>query len=74
MSEMLARFFGPAAWFSSGWMKNVYLQPVYAGDELTAYGVVTGRTDDGRLELEVWTRNQDGLMTAAGWASAKVAE
>jgi acyl dehydratase len=72
MSQMLADFFGPAAWFSSGWMKNVYLQPVYAGDELTAHGVVTGRTDDGRLELEVWTRNQDGLMTAAGWASAKV--
>ena len=73
MSEMLCNFFGPAAWFSSGWMKNAYLQPVYAGDELTAYGVVTGQTEDGRLELEVWTRNQDGLMTAAGWASAKVA-
>ena len=73
MSEMLCNFFGPAAWFSSGWMKNAYLQPVYAGDELTAHGVVTGQTEDGRLELEVWTRNQDGLMTAAGWASAKVA-
>lgn len=73
MSEMLCNFFGPAAWFSSGWMKNAYLQPVYAGDELTAYGVVTGQTEDGRLELEVWTRNQDGLMTAAGWASARVA-
>lgn len=72
MSEMLANFFGPAAWFSSGWMKNAYLQPVFAGDVLTAHGVVTGRTEDGRLELEVWTRNQDGLMTAAGWASAKV--
>jgi acyl dehydratase len=73
MSEMLANFFGPAAWFSSGWMKNAYLQPVFAGDDLTTFGVVTGSTDDGRLELEVWTRNQDGLMTAAGWASARVA-
>ena len=69
---MLANFFGPAARFSSGWMKNAYLQPVFAGDELTTFGVVTGRTGDGRLELEVWTRNQDGLMTAAGWASARV--
>lgn len=73
LSEMLGNFFGPASWFSSGWMKNSYLQPVFAGDRLTTYGVVTGRTDDGRLELEVWIRNQDGLMTAAGWASAKVA-
>lgn len=72
LSEMLCNFFGPAAWFSSGWMKNAYLQPVFAGDELTCFGVVTGQGDDGRLELEVWIRNQDGLMTAAGWASAKV--
>ncbi|AMJ61567.1 MaoC family dehydratase [Bosea sp. PAMC 26642] len=68
MSEMLANFFGPN-WFSSGWMKTSYLQPVFAGDEITVFGLVTGRKPDGRIELEVWARNADGLMTAAGWAA-----
>lgn len=72
MSEMLADFFGPV-WFSSGWMKTSYLQPVYAGDEITLYGLVTGRNGD-RLDLEVWARNASGLLTAAGWASGRVDE
>lgn len=69
ISEMLGNFFGPS-WLSTGWIKNVYLKPVFVGDRITVYGVVTG-VRQGRVELEVWARNQDGLLTAAGWASAR---
>jgi len=73
-SEMLAGFFGPE-WLSSGWIKMSYLKPVFRGDTLTFHGVVTARERsdaDLRLKLDVWARNQDGVMTAAGWASARV--
>jgi acyl dehydratase len=75
MSEMLANFFGPS-WLSTGWVKTSFLKPVYRNDELILHGVVTGREtkpDGTWLTLEVWARNQDGAMTAAGWASAHVA-
>lgn len=75
-SEMLARFFGPS-WLSSGWIRMVYLQPVYENDRITCRAVVKDRKPDGdgtSLELEVWCENQDGLMTAAGWASGKIGE
>lgn len=74
MSEMLANFFGPA-WLSTGWIKMSYLKPVFRNDELTLQAVVTGREsgpDGTQLSLEVWARNQDGVMTAAGWARARV--
>jgi acyl dehydratase len=73
--EMVARFFGPT-WLTTGHIHNVYLKPVFRGDIITCRGVVTStQTDSGetRLELEVWAENQDNLMTAAGWASARVA-
>lgn len=73
-SEMLAGFFGPS-WLSSGWIRHAYLKPVYRGDTITCRGVVTGSRPEGartRIDLEVWCENQDGLMTAAGWASGLV--
>lgn len=74
LSEMLFDFFGPR-WLSTGWIKNVYIKPVFRGDTVTCRGVVIDR-DDGkgepRLKLEVWVENQAGVMTAAGWASAEV--
>lgn len=74
MSEMLAGFFG-ARWMTSGWIKTVFLKPVFRNDTLTCRGVITGTSVDGtgtRLTLEVWATNQDGVMTAAGWASGAV--
>jgi acyl dehydratase len=74
LGEMLLRFFGEA-WLRTGWIKNVYIKPVFRGDRITCRGVVTGREEvDGRtrLKLEVWLENQDGVMTAAGWASAEL--
>lgn len=69
-SEMLARFFG-STWLTSGSISHVYLKPVFRGDTVTIRGVVKGIEDD-RLSLEVWVENQDGIMTAAGHASALV--
>lgn len=72
--ELLGRFFGES-WLTSGWIRQVYLKPVYRGDTITLRGVVKGTepAEDGtRLTLEVWAENQDGVMTAAGWASGKL--
>jgi acyl dehydratase len=74
LSEMLARFFGQS-WLETGWIKNAYLKPVFRGDTIICRGVVKA-VDHSKprpiIELEVWATNQDGAMTAAGWASAAV--
>ncbi len=71
LTELMARFFG-ASWYTTGWEQMKFLKPVYARETLTARGVVTGETGDGRLEVEMWTLDSKGQMTAAGWASAVV--
>jgi acyl dehydratase len=76
LTELLTRFFGPS-WFTTGWEKMKFIAPVSSGETITARGVVTGesRSADGvRLELEIWIENAAGKMTAAGWASARLAE
>lgn len=74
VSQMLANFFG-ASWLTSGWMKMIYLQPVYRGDSVTCRAVVSGveLTDNGpKLSLEVWIDKPDGTITSVGWASALI--
>ena len=74
LTELLASFFG-ASWYTSGWERMKFINPVYAGDTVTARGAVLEETTEAggtRLNLEVWVENQDGKMTAAGWASALV--
>lgn len=74
VTELLTGFFG-APWFTTGWQKMKFIRPVFAGERLTARGVVTGETVDPagvRLELEVWVEDASGAMTAAGWASGLV--
>ncbi|MHB9092676.1 MAG: MaoC family dehydratase [Chloroflexota bacterium] len=73
-SEMLAEFYGPS-WFTSGWIYMAYVRPIYCGDTITSRAVVTGPVADPagpRLEVELWCENQRGVMTAAGWASARL--
>jgi len=75
LTELLTRFFGPS-WFTTGWEKMKFIAPVFSGETITARGVVTGETreaDGTKLELEIWMENSAGKMTAAGWASARVA-
>ncbi|HET7052320.1 MAG TPA: MaoC/PaaZ C-terminal domain-containing protein [Solirubrobacterales bacterium] len=74
LSEMGASFFGDS-WLRSGWMSVAFLAPVFAGDELSAKGVVVEpetREDPERLELEAWVENQDGVKAAVGWLGAIV--
>lgn len=74
ISELMTDFFG-ASWFTTGWQKIKFINPVYAFETLSVRGVVTGEsaTEDGtRLELEVWVENAEGTKTAVGWASAVV--
>jgi acyl dehydratase len=74
-AEMLANFVGPA-WHRSGWIKMAYLKPVYRGDTITCRAILTA-TEEGTggplLKFEVWAENQDREMTAAGWASSRLA-
>ena len=68
IAEILARFIGPA-WHTSGWIKMAYVKPVYRADRITCKAVV--REVEGSLvKFHVWAENQDGDITAVGWASA----
>src|SRR4051812_17238498 len=72
LHEMMEKNFGDA-WVYGGKISARYIHPVYAGDRLTANGLVTEiATVDGkpRVMLQIWCENQDGRKTAAGTASA----
>lgn len=74
VSQMLSEFFGPS-WLTSGWLKTIYLNPVYRGDSVVCHGVVKGSESTGRgirLNLELWIEKPDGTITSVGWASAIV--
>lgn len=66
----LVEVFG-ASWFTTGELDLRFVSPAYVGDVLTTTGAVLGE-NDGRLELEVWVENGDGVKTAVGWASAAI--
>ena len=72
LHELLEHNFGDA-WVYGGKISVRYIHPVYAGDRLTANGLVTEiQEQDGKLRvvLQVWCENQDGRKTSAGTASA----
>ena len=72
LHELMELNFGDA-WVYGGKISVRYIHPVYAGDHLTATGLVTavGEADGKpRVELQLWCENQDGRKTSAGTASA----
>lgn len=71
ISELGTDLFG-ASWFSTGWTLHTFLHPVFAGDTVTARAVVVEapEPEPGRVELEVWLENQDGVRVAVGWIGA----
>lgn len=74
LTELLTSFFG-AAWFTTGWQQVKFIRPVYCGDKLKACGVVRQEREQGGetlLDLDIWVENEQGEMTAAGWASGRV--
>lgn len=72
LHEMMERNFGDS-WVYGGKISVRYIHPVYAGDKLTANGLVietTGEDGTPRVALQVWCENQDGRKTSAGTAYA----
>jgi acyl dehydratase len=72
LHEIMERNFGDA-WVYGGKISARYIHPVYAGDHLTANGLVTEvAVVDGkpRVTLQIWCETQDGRKTSAGTASA----
>lgn len=72
LHELMERNFGDA-WVYGGRISARYIHPVYAGDRITANGLVTeAGVFDGkpRVTLQVWCENQDSRKTSAGIASA----
>jgi acyl dehydratase len=72
LHELLERNFGDS-WVYGGKISVRYIHPVYAGDKLTANGIVAELIDhDGKpgVALQVWCENQDGVKTSAGTARA----
>lgn len=68
LHELLARQFGPD-FRQGGQLSVTFLKPVYAGDTLTAGGVVSSKENiDHRtqLRLQVWLENQQGEKTSVG--------
>jgi acyl dehydratase len=71
VSEMMTRLLG-AGFVKGGTLSMAFIKPVYAGDRLTAHGVVKGMRPEGsatRVVVEVWCENQHGEKTAVGTAS-----
>jgi acyl dehydratase len=69
LHELLARQFGPD-FRQGGHLSVTFLKPVYAGDTLTAHGVVSNKENIDhrtRLGLQVWLENQQGEKTAEGY-------
>jgi len=72
LHELMERNFGDT-WVYGGKISARWIHPVYAGDRLTANGLVTevGVVDGKpRVTLQVWCENQDGRKTGVGTASA----
>lgn len=72
--EMLAGQFGED-FRRGGKLSATFRKPVYGGDTVTAFGVVTKRTvSDQRttLTLAVWLQNQIGEKTSVGTAEVTI--
>ncbi len=64
---MLINFFGKP-WLTGGWIKMVYLKPVYWKEEVTAKAIIKA-IDGNKVSLEVWIEKNNGEITSVGWAT-----
>ncbi|MCI2418433.1 MaoC family dehydratase [Saccharopolyspora sp. K220] len=73
VTGMLTRFFG-ADFFTSGWLRVKFVNPVEVFEPLEVGGAVktvTPLADDRiAIDVEVWVRRADGELTTVGWARA----
>lgn len=71
VSQLMVQRFGEG-FVNGGKITVAFTKPVYAGDTLTVHGRVKSREPEGdltRVTVDVWCRNEDGVMTMAGTAS-----
>lgn len=69
--EMMTNFCG-VDWFRSGSLSTVFPSTVFAGDTVTAKGVVKDKQHEGdsiRLLVDVWCETQDGRLGLIGTAT-----
>jgi acyl dehydratase len=66
-SQMMIAFFG-AEFLSGGRLGVTFLAPVEAGETIACHGVVRSMAAGGAVEVEFWSLNAAGKMTAGGWA------
>jgi acyl dehydratase len=74
VSQLMVNLLGPG-FARGGTMSMAFIKPVYAGDRLTAHGVVKDRQNENgatRVVVEVWVENQHGEKTAVGHATGLV--
>ncbi|MFV0425670.1 MAG: hypothetical protein ACK5KU_01385 [Beutenbergiaceae bacterium] len=74
LATLLTRAFG-AAFFTSGWIRAKFIQPVEVFEPLEISGTVTKvEPVEGGLacSLDVWARRADGKLSTIGWARAIV--
>ena len=74
LSEMLTKAFG-VDWLRSGSIDVKFIQPIYAGDTVTARGRITGKSETStgvRMALEIWCETQRGEPVTVGTASVVV--
>jgi acyl dehydratase len=72
ISELMAQTFG-MGWIQHGELSVKFIASVYAGDEITARGVVKEQIVEDKLQqtlVEVWCENQAGQKVTVGIASA----
>lgn len=71
-SEMMVTFFGES-FLSGGRLGCTFLAPVQAGERIECRAVVRSIAADGSVEVEFWSLNAAGRMTAGGWAIGRKA-
>ena len=74
VSQLMVNLLG-RGFARGGTMSMAFVKPVYAGDRLTAHGVVKDRQNENgatRVVVEVWVENQHREKTAVGHATGLV--
>jgi acyl dehydratase len=73
VTALLTRFFG-ADFFTSGWLRVKFVNPVEVFEPLEIGGKVTTVTpvadEKVEIEVQVWVRRADGVLSTVGWARA----
>ncbi len=76
VSAVLTRRYGEG-WLQGGRMALTFVNPLWAGEAVTAGGIVREIVPEGplrRASLDVWVAKDDGVRTIVGTASALLAE